>query len=87
MKRREFIAALGGAAAAASWPLGANAQQSNKLRRIGMLMAYADGDREDRYDRCPARPTAPGPVKAAMISHLSAFGLERAKDWCAVFPI
>jgi putative tryptophan/tyrosine transport system substrate-binding protein len=43
MRRREFIAGLGGAAA---WSLSAYGQQSERVRRVGVLAAYAEADPE-----------------------------------------
>ena len=43
MRRREFIQIFG---VVATWPLLARAQQPDRMRRIAVLMAFADGDQE-----------------------------------------
>jgi len=44
VRRRDFIKVIAGSVAV--WPLVAHAQQSNRLRRVGLLMGYPVGDAE-----------------------------------------
>src|SRR5258707_11699221 len=59
MRRREFIAGLG---AAAAWPFAARAQQVDRVRRIGVLMNLSANDPAmygSRLAGARAMPTMP----------------------------
>jgi putative ABC transport system substrate-binding protein len=54
VRRRELIALLGGAA---TWPLAAHAQQAERMRRLGVLMAHAENDPEGQIFVAVVRET------------------------------
>jgi ABC-type uncharacterized transport system substrate-binding protein len=66
MKRREFITLIGGPAMA--WPIALRAQQPMRMRRVGVLMAYAKDDSETE------------PRLAAFREALERFGWSEGKN-------
>jgi putative tryptophan/tyrosine transport system substrate-binding protein len=57
MRRREFITLL---ACGAAWPLAARAQQSDRMRRIGVLMGLSESDPEAQSRIAAFRKTLQG---------------------------
>ncbi len=66
MRRRDFIKVIAGSAAV--WPLAAQAQQGERVRRVGILMGYAQNDPEGQ-----AR-------LAALLGALKALGWEDGRN-------
>ncbi|HMF21274.1 MAG TPA: hypothetical protein VKG24_04020 [Pseudolabrys sp.] len=84
MKRREFITLIGGVAAA--WPLTARAQQGERMRRIGVLMAMAAQDDPIQLALVivPAGTREAGMDRRAGYPHRYSLGRRRSRSHTAL---
>jgi hypothetical protein len=89
IRRREFIAGLGGSAA---WSIAAGAQQGDRVRRIGVVMTGDENDPEGnrRLSAFTKRlPTWVGPMAATYVwtfvgAATTSIGYERSRNsWSA----
>jgi putative ABC transport system substrate-binding protein len=84
MKRREFITLLGGAAA---WPLAARAQQAERMRRIGFLLAAPnDAEGQDRIKAFQAELERLGWLDGRNVQidyQFGVGGIDRVHDYAA----
>ena len=85
MKRREFITLVGGAAA---WPLAVKAKEPERIRRIGMLVAFNDPDIKAFQDELEKHGWSEGRNIHIdyRVSPASAHVQELAKDLVATQP-
>src|SRR5258708_31299074 len=66
IRRRQLIAVLGGAAA---WPVTVRAQQARGMRRVGMLIGYAENDLETQARLTAFRQGLEHPRSSEMSEH------------------
>jgi len=65
MRRREFISFIGGAAA---WPITVGAQQSDRMRRVGLLTGQRPEDAENKARRA-AFEQRDNDIKGRFLNH------------------
>jgi putative ABC transport system substrate-binding protein len=65
LRRREFIAGLG---VAAAWPLAARAQQSDRVRRVGVLLPWSEDHRLTKV------------ILSAIVEGLASLGWSEGRD-------